>query len=316
MLRLVQGYRGVAACAVVLFHSALVAQHYFGDCPPLHVFDSGWAGVQFFFVLSGFIILHVHGKDIGIHSRVLPYLKKRALRIYPPYILITLALAPVWFIWPTEPYHRSMGSFVASLLLVPQPHYPHLDVAWTLIHEVMFYLAFAVLIIHRRAGLFVLGAWFAAVIAANLFLPALSFPATYALSVNNLLFGLGMLAAACRRNFGWPLFIAANAGFVASILWVHEPAVLIICLGLCSAGVILCAQKLDEYFARWQVLGDASYSIYLTHYPVISLVCKLLKATGAQPVLTAFVLGTVASIAAGIAFHRRVEKPLLRYLQR
>jgi peptidoglycan/LPS O-acetylase OafA/YrhL len=320
MLALVQGYRGLAACLVVLYHAAGAAQGYFGDSAPLHAFGFGWAGVQFFFVLSGFIILHIHRDDVGTPSRVVPYLKKRAIRIYPPYVLLTLLLAPAWLLVPSfgEPYHKDVWALALSILLVPQPHYPHLGVAWTLIHEVMFYFVFAVLILHRRMGLAALGIWFAAVIVANVFFTPLGFPATYMLSVNNLLFGFGMLVAMCKRDFGWPLFIAANAGFliVGAFADGHSNA-LILAFGAFSAAILLCARRLDSHFSvrPWQALGDASYSIYLIHYPVISVVCKVLNSAGVRGTLAAFAIGVTAALIAGFAFHRFVEVPLLNYFR-
>jgi len=50
----------------------------------------GHAGVDFFFVLSGFIIFFVHGKDIGKPSRLPHYVWRRFIRIYPVYWAVTL----------------------------------------------------------------------------------------------------------------------------------------------------------------------------------------------------------------------------------
>jgi len=100
MIHLLQVYRGCAAMLVVLFHASArikklygVERHAFLD-----FFDFGDAGVQFFFVLSGFIIYHIHRNDIG---RVGDYLIKRVIRIYPIYIFVTLLILPAWYFLPS-----------------------------------------------------------------------------------------------------------------------------------------------------------------------------------------------------------------------
>jgi peptidoglycan/LPS O-acetylase OafA/YrhL len=51
-------------------------------------FRWGDAGVEFFFVLSGFIIASAHAGDISRPARLIPYLQRRIIRIYPPYWII------------------------------------------------------------------------------------------------------------------------------------------------------------------------------------------------------------------------------------
>lgn len=322
MLSLIQAYRGFAAVLVVLYHAGTLASAKFGASPGLEIFNFGWSGVQFFFVLSGFIIYHVHERDIGQPSMLPDYARKRVIRIYPAYIIVTLLLAPVWLFVPSlgEPYHKDLGALVLSLLLVPQPHSPHLAVAWTLVHEVMFYALFATAICSRKLGLMVMGSWFTAVAVANLFFTPLTFPATYVLSANNLLFCLGMLAAAWKRDFGWPLFIAGNALFLLTGLLAgrqHDVVSYILLFGLASFAIVKCARRLDAHFRHpvLGLLGDASYSIYLVHYPTLSATVMVLRAAGVESGLVAYVLSVPVGIAAGIVFHKVIEAPVLNYLR-
>ncbi len=62
----------------------------FGPFPASGLFAFGHAGVDFFFVLSGFIILHVHAGDIGRPVRLGHYLQRRFTRVYPFYWVVFL----------------------------------------------------------------------------------------------------------------------------------------------------------------------------------------------------------------------------------
>jgi exopolysaccharide production protein ExoZ len=81
----VEAARGVAALLVVLYHAAL---HVEGDVPGSAVLwglpHFGHAGVDFFFVLSGFIISFVHRRDLGRPDRLGHYLERPRLSAYVP----------------------------------------------------------------------------------------------------------------------------------------------------------------------------------------------------------------------------------------
>jgi peptidoglycan/LPS O-acetylase OafA/YrhL len=81
-LNTLQAGRAVACLAVLLLHTdvTLTLPKYLGhDIFP--IFNAGGAGVQFFFVLSGFVILLVHQKDIDNPSKVAEFLWKRFRRV-------------------------------------------------------------------------------------------------------------------------------------------------------------------------------------------------------------------------------------------
>ena len=149
MSYLIQNYRGIAALLVVLFHTTVMTRYYFLDENYLTwLFEFGHAGVEFFFVLSGFIIYRIHRIDFSNPNRFYPYFLKRIIRIYPIYILLTLLLLPFWLIFDSsgEQYHREIVPLIKSLFLIPQSHFPHIGVAWTLTHEMLFYIVFSLFI--------------------------------------------------------------------------------------------------------------------------------------------------------------------------
>jgi len=83
----IEASRGIAALLVVLFHTTVIMNlpKYFGALPLHGLFKFGYAGVDFFFVLSGFIILHTHMNDIGKKGAIASYARKRFIRVLPIY---------------------------------------------------------------------------------------------------------------------------------------------------------------------------------------------------------------------------------------
>ena len=79
--------RALAAIVVVLLHAAnlMNVPHFSGKVGMDGIFDFGYVGVDFFFVLSGFIITYVHFGDIGKPLTIARYLWRRFSRIYPIY---------------------------------------------------------------------------------------------------------------------------------------------------------------------------------------------------------------------------------------
>ena len=95
----IQAARGIAALLVVAYHAerALSLPQYVGRMPLDGITGFGHAGVDFFFVLSGFIILTVHGVDLGQPGRFRRYAARRVCRIYPPYWIVTALVLMLTF---------------------------------------------------------------------------------------------------------------------------------------------------------------------------------------------------------------------------
>src|SRR6516165_1374991 len=138
MIRSLQACRCLAVLLVVVHHTSngiFVLPKYF-NCKPLgHLFYFGEAGVDFFLVLSGFIITYVHRRDVGRPDRLRVYAWKRLTRIYPTYWAALVPLVLVFFLVPQFGlgHERDVDSILCSMLLLPHPHHaPILGVAWTL----------------------------------------------------------------------------------------------------------------------------------------------------------------------------------------
>jgi peptidoglycan/LPS O-acetylase OafA/YrhL len=347
MLRSLQACRALAALLVVLYHtsgSIFALPKYFGCKPCGDLFDFGGAGVDFFFVLSGFLIAHVHAGDLGQPQQLRAYLWKRLSRIYPTYWAVLLLVLPVFLLAPRLATGRQGEPLVilGSFLLLPLPDAgPVLVVAWTLSHELLFYLLFATLIASRRWGAAVFTAWLM-LLAAGVCGRLDGFPWTFLASPYNLEFLAGLLlglkasrerklpdssresGSLCSRLavlLGTAIFLttgmidvyAGPLGLYEHVLGYGSGSVLALA-GLIEAerSGRLCPPRLLTF------LGDASYSIYLTHFPALSVLAKLVKVLGMDgwvPPLPLYGLLAGGAVAAGCVFHVALERPLLRCLR-
>jgi peptidoglycan/LPS O-acetylase OafA/YrhL len=128
----IQLMRGIAALSVVFVH--------------IYMFNNGEFGVDLFFVISGFIMMYITEKNAE------NFLQKRAIRIIPLYWIAILFVSTIIAVAPnvfrTQEFRLEL--FIKSLLFIPyyftgrsgQVSHSLLQVGWTLIYEVFFYLIF------------------------------------------------------------------------------------------------------------------------------------------------------------------------------
>ncbi len=335
MLESLQAARAAAAILVLLFHasgSIFARSKYWGGEPFGDVFDFGHAGVDFFFVLSGFIIAYAHRADVGRPERWRSYAWKRFRRIYPPYWAITALILPVFFLAPAwgVGYEREPRTILCSLLLLPQPHAPVLGVAWSLCNEVLFYAAFLAFILGRRIGVVVFAAWATYVLVP---IGPRPFPLSFLGDLRHVQFFLGMLGAALfvRRAVPLPRVLAVvgvvvflGAGVLETYTRLLGWSSLLLAYGVGSLCVVLGLAEAERSGGLrvprlLSFLGAASYAIFLTHVPALSLIAKLAVAAGLPARLNhgvAFVVVVALTVAVGVLFYVFVERPLLRAFDR
>lgn len=330
----IQAGRGLAALLVLLFHAGpniFANNKYWGFDPTYNIFAFGHAGVNFFFVLSGFIILHVHWQDIGQRGRVWDYAQKRFLRIYPIYWLILIVIVPIYYVLLSlgKGYERDPLLIASSITLI---HFDTdrtiLGVAWTLYHEVLFYIIFALAIWHRKIGFAFMSIWLLTS-AAGLTISERTYPLAFFASPLHLLFAMGM--GACwlihknrvkypyiLASIGIITFFSTGAAEVYDREWLSEDMRSLL-YGIGSAMAIAGLATLEQQGhvrirALPRLLGDASYSIYLTHYLLLSMLAKIFVFTGARnhiPPLLSLILIVATTVAIGILVHLAIERPLL-----
>lgn len=330
MLKSVQAGRAIAAICVAAFHlSIMMGDVRYGGVPVFQDYTiQGNLGVDYFFLLSGFIIMYAHGQDIGRPAALGNYLWRRWARLFPVYwlytagftLLVLLGLGSA-AVLPSTPLE-----WLTSVTLVRfSPVDPPLPVAWTLFYELAFYLAFAVLIANRRAGIALFVAW-GAVCLVTFKYPGqgINTPAFVYTAISNLYFmmGIGAYLLMRRPGTGTPELLL-GAAVVATVvaLWPdagsrHGEFPLVIGLAFLMAGITKLERTRGSLpIPKWLLkVGDASYSLYLLHLPLQGLLLKLLVASGLLRMIggeasyLAVLAGSVLLSCGAYAF---VELPLL-----
>lgn len=314
--------RGAAALLVLLYHAARHVDASVGAPALMALFQAGHMGVDLFFVLSGFLILHVHARDIGRPAGLRHYAWQRFSRVMPLYWLaLGLTIArdlAAGHGWPDD------TSLIASTLLLPGWSEPILGPAWSLHHEVLFYLAFALLILRRRTGLALFGIWVLAMVAgAAGFMPD-ALPPQVA-GAYNLEFLMGLTAALALPHIRRGAVVATIGGCLLAVSAALENVGLLdgygtlarFCYGVPSALLVagIAASSRTQMPRGWLArIGDAAYSVYLFQLLFMGVAVKVWQATGLErPVLAVplFLTMVAAGAGGGMLIHRLVERPLL-----
>jgi peptidoglycan/LPS O-acetylase OafA/YrhL len=313
-----QAGRGLAAMAVVFHHAGVYVGEQVGGLPrPFATAMSyGYLGVDFFFVLSGFIIYHTNAWRVSRPGWLRDYAQSRLTRIYLPYWPIGIALAFAYMMLPQISRGDRQWDWLASLTLLPGPGLPALSVAWTLQHEILFY---ALACIMLWSGRVLLGSmiWAAAILIALPF----GFSQEPGISPIDLEFLFGIAGAWClsqgRAQKPWLL---SALGCLLLVAFFLTPAnrVYSVIFGLGLALILLPVVRLEAsgrltVSSPFLLFGNASYAIYLIHLPILSVLVRLGR--GLDPVLLLF-LGVALSAAAGIAYHKLFELPVLNAVRR
>jgi len=322
-----QSGRGLAALGVLLFHSSQATGARIAPLPSWleAVFATGYLGLDFFFVLSGFIILTSHMHDPKTFDAARTYFAKRVMRIFPPYLPVSIALLVALWLMPqlSQTVHGPLPapSLLSSLLLVPDDAPPALTIAWTLIFEMVFYTIFLVFFVSTRAFLWAMVLWGAGIL---MWTGSESAVLDTVFGARNLEFMMGMgVAFLVRARWGKASgFLALMIGAIALIattvmLPTHPPLVVGACFAAIVFGlVILERNDAMRMPAALVSLGDASYALYLTHNPVQSIVSRVVpKVLATSSWWLGMALAIAASIAVAFSYHRYFEKPVIAALR-
>ena len=323
----VQMLRGIAATMVVFFHInvQLIRLHF----APLH---SAWmaSGVDIFFVISGFIMWTSVEARGGMSAGA--FIRNRLIRIVPLYWLLTAFVVAVALIAPETlkstvlvPSHA-----LASFFFVPVRHpifdsfWPLLIPGWTLNYEMFFYLLFAMSLALCNGSRVIRFVLIASLLVGSFLMAdllmrdadVLHFYANPILLEFLVGVALGVVwnARVIRRSYAFTLIVAA--GFFT--LWAGAVPVSSLPLTIVGSALIVGGAVFLPTI-RWNALsalGDASYSLYLSHGISLAALAWLWAAVPIDLGGRTFVVFAVpCSIAVAFVMYRYFEMPVTAALK-
>jgi len=332
----IQILRGIAATLVVLHHSLEESLAVSPHILPNWAISFGASGVDIFFVISGFIIYSVtYGQESRTQQSTISFLIKRFIRIFPLYwicLFVTLAL------WGSGIFYRNLpvdgNIFACSLFLLPCDKLI-VYVSWTLVYELYFYYLFAITLCFRNARASILATTL--IIVSGIFVGQILPEGALRHFLTNpiaLEFCFGLIISyfihstifrgAWLRYLWLPGFVLIA---VAAILMenphdrTNGPANAVRFLVWGIPAVLVTLSFIKAPFAHAAVnrilvpVGNASYSIYLTHPMTMIVFAFLMKHHVLKAVHIPIVLPLAVLIAVvfGLLAHYLVERPILSW---
>lgn len=324
-----QYLRALAAIAVLIFHEAEDGEHWF---------NIGAAGVDLFFVMSGFImytVTEVREREPAI------FLKRRLKRIVPLYWFATFVVVLLCWIHPHLLWGADISAIhvLTSLFFIPRVNAfgltgPTVLAGWTLNIEFFFYIVVtAALLFPRRVQLKLMSVFLVSIVVAGLAFSPDS--AVWRMYTNILLLefvaglivgwvwsldGRGAYAAGKLGSGGGRLLlcIGFSAFAIEQFINVSSSSITLLrplyfglpSLCLITGALILEARGQVPRVPFLKMLGDASYSVYLLHGIPQAIVDRL-----PLPFLPKTSIAIVSSVAVGVVAFYWIERPLSKWIR-
>ena len=314
------------------------------------IFKFGHEFVLFFFVLSGFVIHLKYAKslkqDFCFKFNWLDYFTKRSKRIYPPFIfalILTAALDfignrinPVIYTGTTHyllinrnvgnPNH-SLTTFCGNLFFLYTQYVPVFGTngpSWSLKYEWWFYLFYPFFLLFGRR---------------NIIYPTLLVIVLYILSIIIPNWPVALLQEVFGGMLAWWLGVLISEIFIGRIkidlkymiilslvlsmilISTHKPQFHDLSIALLFSGILTFLLLLSEkgkslsYCETLKPLGDISYTLYITHFPILVFCSSLLLKykNNILPASSYFIIaGILICLVSAYAFSFITERPFVR----
>jgi len=297
----IQQLRGIAALLVVAFHLHMLSGIINLKSSFLEMAGRfGEIGVDIFFVLSGFLMIYTTRKKPPGFATAIEFMRARITRIAPLYWVLTIAFAIALFAMPThfdahpfDPQH-----LWKSLLFIPAYNHlgqpvPVIYTGWTLNYEMFFYVIFAMAICFTRKHAFtIIITTFASLSLFSLTDPSSLLLQTYTSPIL-LEFAAGCAIALVydRKAVHWKLALLCLLAGLCLIPVLATPALhRSVHYGIPATLIVFGALMLEKD-GKWfqlrtlHLIGNSSYSLYLTHIFTLPIVLRIIRKLGIVAVL-------------------------------
>ena len=328
-----QALRGLAAFLILAKH----ALYEIDTISPIVFnygnYDNYVIGIDIFFVLSGFIMVYTSWGKSGLEASK-TFMLRRIMRIVPIYWFYTILFALIALYLPQVLGNAEflVSDFFKSLFFIPYINsvgdmQPLLAVGWTLNYEMFFYIVFAVcLVLPVRLSLIALSVFLMALVLTDFFgmegnlADFYSRPIVLEFLIGSL---IGYLYMKQVRLPAWFFWVGCVFTLVSIIALLYTDTLIELGVDYNKANIsmiivalLVLPKKAATYkLPKWSVvLGDASYSVYLSHPFSIGAVTQSFLLMGWVNVVhpwIIFALSVFVSLVGGVIAYYALEKPLL-----
>lgn len=340
---ILDGLRGVAAIAVVVFHFMEIAVPDYNKSFIAHAY----LAVDFFFCLSGFVIAYAYDnrlQKIGNSA----FFKLRLIRLHP---LVVIGAIIGLFAFVFDPYSNLWHSyssrliimFVTSCLMIPYAVVPeryfnlfHLNPpTWSLFWEYVINVVYAFVLVKLSKKMLAILTVISAMVLVYVSYKWRNLAVGWGVGDNNYIGGpvrvaFSFLAGMLIYRFGW--IIKSKLGFipVAALTllafvfpwndktsWIVDPVIVIVYLPLMvslGAG----AHLRNGLKKVCNFSGEISYPLYMVHYPFIWIFFSYVEKTkpDIKEMTIVIIVGTILLLALAYLVLKFVDEPIRKYLRR
>ena len=276
--------RGLASLSVFIFHLGQKDFHpSWFKAIPLY----GEVGVQFFFVLSGFIISYSSFKYLIEPSfgNSTTFFKKRFIRVYPPFFVSLIFSAIINIILDNNFISIKDFTLTASLNYLYFGGIPPQGVYWTLVHEMQFYIFIAITLIpiftkYRNYFIYLMGLSSLLIISQILSNPIVNgnlFRHFHSFYFGIFIFEIYKIKVIKHSitKFDWGFIIQFVILFTVSLIFLNHRLIASLVATIIIGIMVLFDLKVMKINSLFLYLGKVSYSLYLIHIPAIKIFLSL-----------------------------------------
>ena len=328
-IHMIQMLRGIAALMVLLYHLLPQYQAMGGKISIFNtLFQWGFIGVDIFFIISGFIMAYTTFDKERTLNNAKTFIKHRLFRIYLGYWPFFFIMFFSWYLFTDN--LKSLDVINSFFLTTQHIDKLVLPVSWSLGYELYFYFLFLFTFFFTKKKLYIFIPLFISLIATLVYFSYVQplIPKNFFYSPFLLEFFAGVLLYMFKEYLMKVWLLPLNLFIIAFALY-HSPMPYhgghellrvgtfgIAALLIVHSALILEYNHIYKASQAFQKLGDASYTLYLSHtiimiaFYFVGLRGLFTSQTSIWPPLIGSLLMILISIVFSLIYYKKVEKPL------